>query len=92
MEVPGRNNKLVYKGILLVLALCLLLDYVPGMSVCATWVTPPVALFLGLVFALAGHQHRFVGLHSLVIRAMLCPGGGGADTHSRRKVQSAGQA
>ena len=46
------NNKTLYVGILAVLVVCLLLDYVPGMSAFSSWVTPPVALFLGLVFAL----------------------------------------
>lgn len=46
------NNKTLYTGILSVLAVCLLLDYVPGMSAFSSWVTPPVALFLGLAFAL----------------------------------------
>ena len=38
--------------ILAVLVVCLLVGYVPGLSAFASWVTPPVALFLGLVFAL----------------------------------------
>lgn len=46
------NNKVVYVGILAVLAVCLLLGYVPGMEAFSAWVTPPVALFLGLAFAL----------------------------------------
>lgn len=46
------NNKFVYIGVLSVLTVCLLLGYVPGMSVFSSWVTPPVALFLGLTFAL----------------------------------------
>ena len=50
------NNKLIYVGVLSVLSVCLLLDYVPGMSECAAWVTPPVALFLGLFFALTCGQ------------------------------------
>ena len=52
MEFLKTNNKTIYSGILVILAVCLLLDYVPGMSVFFSWVTPPVALFLGLVFAL----------------------------------------
>ena len=52
MEFLKTNNKTIYLGILVILAVCLLLDYVPGMSVFSSWVTPPVALFLGLVFAL----------------------------------------
>ena len=47
-----KNNKILYVSILLVLVVCLLVGYVPGLSAFASWVTPPVALFLGLVFAL----------------------------------------
>ena len=46
------RNKSIYIGVLSVLTVCLLLGYVPGMSVFSSWVTPPVALFLGLTFAL----------------------------------------
>lgn len=46
------NNKVIYVGILVVLVVCLLAGYVPGLSVMASWVTPPVALFLGLAFSL----------------------------------------
>ena len=46
------NNKTIYSGILVILSVCLLLGYVPGMSAFSSWVTPPVALFLGLAFAL----------------------------------------
>jgi len=56
MEFLKSNNKLIYVGVLSVLSVCLLLDYVPGMSECAAWVTPPVALFLGLFFALTCGQ------------------------------------
>ena len=52
MEFLKTNNKTIYSGILVILVVCLLLDYVPGMSFFSSWVTPPVALFLGLVFAL----------------------------------------
>ena len=52
IEFLKSNNKTLYVGILAVLVVCLLLDYVPGMSAFSSWVTPPVALFLGLVFAL----------------------------------------
>jgi uncharacterized integral membrane protein (TIGR00698 family) len=52
MEFLKIKNKTIYVGILAVLTVCLLLDYVPGMSACASWVTPPVVLFLGLAFAL----------------------------------------
>ena len=52
MEFLKTNNKTIYLGILIVLAICLLLGYVPSMSAFSSWVTPPVALFLGLAFAL----------------------------------------
>ena len=49
-------NKEVYKVILSILLLSLLVDYIPGLSYLSSWVTPPVALFLGLLFAiLCGH-------------------------------------
>lgn len=52
------NNKTIYVAILSLLAFFLLLDYVPGMHVVSSWVTPPVALFLGLAFALlCGQAH-----------------------------------
>ncbi|MGL4853096.1 MAG: YeiH family protein [Phocaeicola sp.] len=47
-----QNNKAIYIGLLALLSLFLLLDYVPGLSAYASWVTPPVALFAGLAFAL----------------------------------------
>lgn len=46
------KNKPIYIAVLVVLVVCLLLDYVPGMQAVSSLVTPPVALFLGLVFAL----------------------------------------
>ncbi len=51
-----RNNKIIYTGILAVLVVCLLADYVPALSALSHGVTPPVALFLGLVFALVCGQ------------------------------------
>ena len=47
-----RNNKIIYAGILVMLVTFLLVGYVPELSVLASWITPPVALFLGLSFAL----------------------------------------
>lgn len=41
-----------YIGVLTLLAFFLLLGYVPGAAAFSSWVTPPVALFLGLAFAL----------------------------------------
>ncbi|EJW89313.1 protein belonging to Uncharacterized protein family UPF0324 [gut metagenome] len=52
------HRKAVYVFLLVVLSFFLLLDYVPGMHDYAGWVTPPVALFVGLVFALVcGQAH-----------------------------------
>ena len=52
MEFLKANNKTIYVGLLSVMTVCLLMGYVPDMSACSSWVTPPVALFLGLAFAL----------------------------------------
>ena len=52
MEFLKTNNQTIYSGILVVLVACLLLGYVPGLSAFSSWVTPPVALFFGLAFAL----------------------------------------
>lgn len=49
-------NKPIYIALLLILTLCLLCDYIPALAVLSSWVTPPVALFLGLVFALTCGQ------------------------------------
>ena len=48
-----RKNKITYVSLVVLLSVFLLLDYIPGYS---TWVTPPVALFLGLIFALSSGQ------------------------------------
>ena len=60
MEFLKTNNRTIYSGILVILSVCLLLGYVPGMSAFSSWVTPPVALFLGLAFALlCGQANKF---------------------------------
>lgn len=46
------KKKTFYVIILIILFVCLMLDYLPVMSSYVSWVTPPVALFLGLAFAL----------------------------------------
>ena len=52
------RRKAIYVGLVTLLLVFLLLDYVPGLSAYAAWVTPPVALFLGLAFALVcGQAH-----------------------------------
>ena len=49
-------NNPIYIALLSILTLCLLCDYIPALAVLSSWVTPPVALFLGLVFALTCGQ------------------------------------
>lgn len=44
--------KVIYITILSVLIGCLLLSYIPDLAFVSGWVTPPVALFLGLGFAI----------------------------------------
>lgn len=56
MEFLKQRSNVIYIGILSIMTVCLLADYVPGWSVLSSWVTPPVALFLGLVFALTCGQ------------------------------------
>ena len=52
------RRKAIYVGLVSLLLVFLLLDYVPGLSAYGAWVTPPVALFLGLAFALVcGQAH-----------------------------------
>ena len=52
------NNKTVYVSLLSILTFFLMLDYIPGLQALSTWVTPPLALFLGLAFALTcGQAH-----------------------------------
>ena len=47
-----RYNRHIYIALLSILTLCLLCDYIPALRFLAVWVTPPVVLFIGLVFAL----------------------------------------
>lgn len=47
-----RCRRPVYVALLVLLTLLLLLDYLPGAHALSAWVTPPVALFLGLLYAL----------------------------------------
>ena len=58
MTMLQARRKEIYAGLVALLLLFLLLDYVPGLGACGAWVTPPVALFLGLAFALlCGQAH-----------------------------------
>lgn len=50
------HNKPLYITLLSILTICLLCDYIPSMAILSSWVTPPVALFLGLVYALTCGQ------------------------------------
>ncbi|MCI5982083.1 MAG: putative sulfate exporter family transporter [Bacteroidales bacterium] len=52
MNILEKNSKPIYLVLLSVLAVLLLLDYVPGCQCVSSLITPPVALFCGLVFAL----------------------------------------
>ena len=47
-----KYNRHIYIALLSLLTLCLLCDYIPALRFLAAWVTPPVVLFIGLVFAL----------------------------------------
>ena len=50
------NKKAVYIGLVALLLGAQLMGYVPGAQALGAWATPPVALFLGLVFALTCGQ------------------------------------
>ena len=47
-----KYNRHIYIALLSLLSLCLLCDYIPALRFLSAWVTPPVVLFIGLVFAL----------------------------------------
>ena len=47
-----KYNRHIYIALLSLLTLCLLCDYIPVLRFLSAWVTPPVVLFIGLVFAL----------------------------------------
>ena len=50
--VLRKYNRHIYIALLSVLTLCLLCDYIPALRFLSAWVTPPVVLLIGLVFAL----------------------------------------
>ena len=50
--VLRKYNRHIYIALLSLLTLCLLCDYIPALRFLSAWVTPPVVLFIGLVFAL----------------------------------------
>ena len=47
-----KYNRHIYIALLSIITLCLLCDYIPALRFLAMWITPPVVLFIGLVFAL----------------------------------------
>lgn len=47
-----RCNRKIYVSVLCVMFVCLMAGYVPALAFLSSWVTPPVALFLGLAYAL----------------------------------------
>ena len=58
MSFLQNNNKIIYVSLLVILSVFLFLDFIPVMHAYSAWVTPPVALFLGLSFALlCGQAH-----------------------------------
>ncbi|MEG1564516.1 MAG: putative sulfate exporter family transporter [Bacteroides sp.] len=58
LEWLQKHNKAVYVTLLVVLSFFMLLDYIPGAQWLSSWVTPPVALFIGLAFAMVcGQAH-----------------------------------
>ncbi len=56
MKTVESSAKKIYVALLALLALFLLAGYVPACAPYASWVTPPVALFLGLAYALVFGQ------------------------------------
>ncbi len=51
-----KYRKAVYLAVVGLLSVCLLADYIPATAALGRWVAPPIALFLGLVFAWACGQ------------------------------------
>ena len=47
-----KYNRHIYIALLSIITLCLLCDYIPALRFLSSWVTPPMVLFIGLVFAL----------------------------------------
>lgn len=56
LSILRAKSRVIYVVIVSILSLCLLLGYVPGAQSFSAWVTPPVALFIGLIFALVCGQ------------------------------------
>lgn len=52
----SKYSRIVYVAILVVVTLALLVTYIPSAEFLGSWVTPPVVLFIGLLFALVCGQ------------------------------------
>ena len=69
-ETLHRNGKTIYIALVSLLAGLLLLGYVPGLTGVSDWVSPPLALFLGLAFALLCGQ-PFAGFNKRASKYLL---------------------
>lgn len=69
-ETLHRNSKTIYIALVSLLAGLLLLGYVPGLTGVSDWVSPPLALFLGLAFALLCGQ-PFAGFNKRASKYLL---------------------
>jgi uncharacterized integral membrane protein (TIGR00698 family) len=56
MQFLQAKRNAIYVGLVALFTVCLLMGYVPGCEMISGWVTPPVALFAGLLFALTCGQ------------------------------------
>lgn len=52
MSFLRNNNKIIYTGIIMLISLGLILSFIPALAAYTSWITPPVVLFIGLVYAL----------------------------------------
>lgn len=53
---PKKYAKQIYISVLVVITVLLFAGYIPMFSICSGWITPPVALFAGLLYALVFGQ------------------------------------
>ncbi len=52
LSLLRKYNRVIYITLIAILTTCLLCDYIPALAPCTHWLTPPLALFLGLLYAL----------------------------------------
>ncbi|MBQ5693707.1 MAG: putative sulfate exporter family transporter [Bacteroidaceae bacterium] len=69
-KICRRYSKHVYVGVLCVITSVLLLAYVPWLAWLASYVTPPVVLFIGLIYALMFGQ-PYVGFNKKASKKLL---------------------